>query len=65
MFLALKKVGVRQYKDSDSKPGVGVSTQHDRRGSGERPRKTVKTLPALGRIGGGGFPPNFFFRKRF
>ena len=27
MFLALKKVGVRQYEDSDSKPGVGVSTQ--------------------------------------
>ena len=27
MFLALNKVGVGQYKDSDSKPGVGVSTQ--------------------------------------
>ena len=27
MFLALKKVGVRQYEDSDSKPGVGVSMQ--------------------------------------
>ena len=27
VFLALKKVVVRQYEDSDSKPGVGVSTQ--------------------------------------
>ena len=27
VFLAMEKVGVRQYKDSDSKPGVGVSTQ--------------------------------------
>ena len=27
VFLAMKKVGVRQYDDSDSKPGVGVSTQ--------------------------------------
>ena len=27
MFLALKKVGVKQYEDSDSKPGVGVSMQ--------------------------------------
>ena len=40
MFLALKKVGLRQYEDSDSKPGVGVSTfpakgrQRQSRGSG-------------------------------
>ena len=27
VFLALKKVGVGQYEDSDSKPAVGVSTQ--------------------------------------
>ena len=27
VFLAMKKVGVRQYEDSDSKPDVGVSTQ--------------------------------------
>ena len=27
MFLALKKVDVQQYDDSDSKPGVGVSTE--------------------------------------
>ena len=27
MLLALKKIRVRQYEDSDSKPGVGVSTQ--------------------------------------
>ena len=27
MFLALNKVGAGQYKDSDSKPGVGISTQ--------------------------------------
>ena len=27
VFLATKKIGVRQYEDSDSKPGVGVSTQ--------------------------------------
>ena len=27
VFLAMKKVGVRQYEDFDSKPGVGVSTQ--------------------------------------
>ena len=26
VFLALKKIGVKQYEDSDSKPGVGVST---------------------------------------
>ena len=26
VFLALKKVGVRQYEDSDSEPGIGVST---------------------------------------
>ena len=27
VFLAMKKVGVRQYEDSDSNPGVGVSMQ--------------------------------------
>ena len=27
VFLALMKVGVGQYEDSDSKPGVRVSTQ--------------------------------------
>ena len=27
VFLALKKVGVRHYEDSDSKPAAGVSTQ--------------------------------------
>ena len=27
VFLALRKVRVRQYEDSDSKHGVGVSTQ--------------------------------------
>ena len=26
VFLALKKIGVKQYEDSDSRPGVGVST---------------------------------------
>ena len=55
MFLALKKVGVRQCEDSDSKRSVGVSTQ--------------TRLPAqfLG-VGGGGVylgacPGKFFLEK--
>ena len=58
VFLALKKVGVRQYEDSDSKPGVGVRTQAQ--------------LPAIGHrrqlqlYGGPGACPtgNFWFQRR-
>ena len=48
VFLSLKKVGVRQNEDSDSKLDVGISTQ--------------ARLPAIATPGGSGHaPPGFFF----
>ena len=60
VFLALKKVGVRQYEDSDSKPGFGVSTlvRHAAASSEHLP-KVVATLGGSGPLG------EFFFRKGF
>ena len=43
---SMKKVGVRQYEDSDSKPDVG--SQHAGAGSGERPPKGITTLGGSG-----------------
>ena len=57
VFLALKKVRVRQYKDSDSKPW----SQHKGAASSERPRNAIATP------GGRGACPtwNFCFRQGF
>ena len=71
MFLALKKVGARQY---ESKPGVGVSTQarppatshrrpsQQREGSGACP---CHRRPSQQREGSGACPRGFYFRVGF
>ena len=55
VFLALRKVGVRQYEDSDSKPGVGVSTGLTRL-TAEARQKAVTILGGFG---------DFFSREGF
>ena len=65
VFLALKKVGVRQYKDSDSKPSAGVITQASSR---RTPTKDGLNSINSGGMGGGGvlgcpLPWIFFFKK--
>ena len=50
VFLALKKVRVRQHENSDSKPCVGVNTQ------ALLPANTIATLGGLCR-------PDFFAEK--
>ena len=56
VFLALKNVGVRQYKNSDSKPGVGVSTQTRLPANAGRGRSQLL-------LGGGGGLEAFFSDK--
>ena len=61
VFLALKKIEVKQNKDSDSKPDVGVSTLA--RHAAAFGECYLKRSQLLG--GGGMSPANFFFREGF
>ena len=69
MFLALKKVGVRQYEDSDFKPGVGVITQARRTPTKNGLNSISSGQTGPGGMGGGGgswplgMSPGFFFEK--
>ena len=59
MFLALKKIEVKQNKDSASKPDVGVSTLARHAAAfGECYRKQLQLL------GGGGMSPANFFSEK-